>query len=192
MSTTFKHNIHEVNKKILKKYTKPRSDNDIIGPYNKYRDEYLRIYNAKKQKFLRVAKNYNDHNQKLLSSCSKSDDYDVTEEFRNELELTREDEIDYTPEFCKNCSAVLIRKRIEKPINFNAIYKRQFCTLEPWLKRYLILSKFIRIARNLIIKNRLIKVLAILKTLKDENVKRYEIEKKHDNVSYSELFERFI
>lgn len=186
-----KYNMHEVNKKILKKYVKPRQESDLLGPYNMYRDEYLKNYNDKKRKFLHIAKRYTSYNQKLLISCSKPEEYDVTTDFCNELEMARAED-DYLQEFCNNSAAVLLRKRIEKQINFNIVYQQKFCTLEPWLRRFLILSKFIRVTRNLIIKNRLIKVLAILKTLTMEDIKSYEIEKNHYNVSYSELFERFI
>lgn len=81
-------NIHEINKRILKKPIKPRSESDVLGPYNKYRDEYLKVYNERKHKFLQIVKNYKDYNKQLLTSSSKSDDYDITEEFRKELQIT--------------------------------------------------------------------------------------------------------
>lgn len=79
-------NQHEINKKILKKYIKPRPASDVLGPYNKYRDEYLEMYNEKKKRFLQLTKQYNDYNKRLLLSC-KDTDYNLTDNFHKEMQI---------------------------------------------------------------------------------------------------------
>lgn len=85
-----------------------------------------------------------------------------------------------------------MRKRIENRINYQRDYQPEFCTLEPWLKRFIILARFIRVARNIIIRNRLLKNLAILKELTEKDLEKFEKETKYHNVTYKELFEKFI
>lgn len=67
----------EVQKKIIEKPLKIRSDKELIGLHNRYRDENFEIYNSKKKQFLEASKKYNRLNQETLI-CNKRrllDDY---------------------------------------------------------------------------------------------------------------------
>lgn len=55
------------------------------------------------------------------------------------------------------------------------------------------LNRFITAARNVVLRNRLLKNLEKLRTLNEDDVAEYE--KKHrkfENVSYADVFEQFI
>lgn len=56
----------EVQKKIIENPLKVRSDKELIGPLNRYRDENFEIYNLKKKQFLEACKKYNRLNQETL------------------------------------------------------------------------------------------------------------------------------
>lgn len=85
------YNKHEVNKKILKKYTLPRSESDILGPYDRFRDENLKIYNEKKDSFQRVVKIYNDFNKTAINICKKTPQCDINGIFLKKLAVTERD-----------------------------------------------------------------------------------------------------
>lgn len=65
--------------------------------------------------------------------------------------------------------------------------------MEPWFKRYLILNRFIRAVRNTILKNRMLKNLDKLRQLEEDTVEEHaRNHKKYENVTYAEIFDRFI
>lgn len=191
-----KYTQHEVNKKILAKYQHPRHEYDILGPQDLYRDEYLSCYKNCKLKYKDAVQRYKKSNERALVTdkpvICQVDPCDIMEKVVKE---SRE---------CKGCfqksnrdepgEGRLIRKRTLREIHEKLkMIPIEMCSMEPWFRRYLILSKFIRAVRGLILKKRLIDRLIILKSLKKEDVE--ELEKKHRkcyNVSYGELFEKFL
>lgn len=74
------YNQHTINKKILNKFEKPRAESDVLGPYGKYRDEYLKTYNRKREAFKKIARKYCQHNCQMLISC-KDKKYDFEPDF---------------------------------------------------------------------------------------------------------------
>lgn len=66
------------------------------------------------------------------------------------------------------------------------------CSLEPWLRRYLILNKFIHAARVIVLRNRLLKNLEKLKKLDKDEIVKFNVCPKVYNVSYSKIFEKFL
>lgn len=66
------------------------------------------------------------------------------------------------------------------------------CSLEPWLRRYLILNKFIHAARVIVLRNRLLKNLEKLKKLDKDEIEKFNVCPKVYNVSYSKIFEKFL
>lgn len=61
------------------------------------------------------------------------------------------------------------------------------------MRRFLILSRFVLVARKVVLKNRLLKNLDILRKLTQDDVNDLESTAvKYHNVTYSELFRRFV
>lgn len=58
-------NRDEINKKIIRK-AKPLRENDILGPFDRYRDENYEIYKRKKNEFLESAREYRKNNELAL------------------------------------------------------------------------------------------------------------------------------
>lgn len=73
------------------------------------------------------------------------------------------------------------------------IEKLEVCSLEPWFKRYLKLSKFINVARKVILKNRLLKNLELFRKLDEDDIVIYEEGYiQYENVSYADIFKKFV
>ncbi|KAF2903248.1 hypothetical protein ILUMI_02944 [Ignelater luminosus] len=188
------YNINDVNKKILAKPLHLHPEKEYLGVHNKYRDEDYKIYIEKQEQFYKAAGQYKQLNKNaLLHNKNKLDMFSI-----NILRYFSECECDTLPKNMRcsnepNATGLLVRKRTIRPANKQTIKEMDICLLEPWFKRYLKLCKFIYAARTIILKNRLLKNLQILKQLDKETVAIYEKgHKKFENVSYASIFDKFI
>ncbi|KAJ8916505.1 hypothetical protein NQ315_000147 [Exocentrus adspersus] len=188
----------EVHKKIVLDPPQIRAQAELLGPGDKYRDQNFKIYNEKKKQFLDAANKYHRLNRATLI-CEK---VRRNEDYRQMLDcdfLKEEKEQVQNPENVGDGTrAVYIRKRTERVLQRGSSkapkHKRgQLCTMEPWVGRHLMLKLFIWAARTTVLKNRLLKVLAKLKTITPEDIRKLEKLKRVPlNVSYADVFERFI
>ncbi|VEN56105.1 unnamed protein product, partial [Callosobruchus maculatus] len=181
----------EVHKKIIAKGPPVRPKSDFIGPLNRYNDENHKIFTTKSEQFKQTVRHLNRLNEETWNISKKrlQEDYrallkcDFLEDDTGE-EISNED--GNTP--------VCLRKRPEREIHEKVVTEQQFiCNTEPWLKRHLVLNKFIQAARVVIVQNRLKKNLAKLKVLDEQKIAEFEdMGFNHINVSYAELFEKFL
>ncbi|XP_057657397.1 uncharacterized protein LOC130894532 [Diorhabda carinulata] len=181
----------EVHKKIIEHPPKIRPYEDQIGPYNRYNNENHEIYLKKLKQFEEARKNYNKMNEETLNSLkTRLHGYYMAAldlQFLND-ETVETEENDVREE---NSNGVLVNKRTVRKARYVPTQDKQVsCNLELWFKRYLILNKFIWAVRLVIIKNRLLKSLEILKKLDRNVIKKYEIPAYFG--SYKDIFEKFI
>ncbi|KAJ8982242.1 hypothetical protein NQ317_013544 [Molorchus minor] len=169
---------------------KIRPKEDLLGPLNKYRDENVQIYNEKRKHFFEACKKYNKRHLLLARNA-------FLEDYEKNLDLSFL--VDYDTEGSESDNSEitsqgkLIRKLSERPIHEVVEQPDDVCSIDSWFKRYLKLDKFIWAARTIVIKNRLVKVLEKLKMVTIEDIEELEKkERKYVNVSYAEIFERFI
>ncbi|XP_044763024.1 uncharacterized protein LOC123319983 [Coccinella septempunctata] len=196
-------NIDQVNKKILQRKPFVRPDYDLLNPTGNYHDEHLKMYKEKCARFADIAKKYREFNeQTFLTSKEKLlKDYEnfiegVSEDFFHLKQKETESEI--KEDFYEKMRNYEVDGRRERRRLIRNIHEKldtttnDYC-IEPWFKRYLILNKFIYYARAVVLKNRLLKNLEILKQLNHEKIQ--ELEQKHlrcRNESYSQLFAKFL
>lgn len=191
-----KYNQHEVNVRIIQKQKHPRHEYDLLLPIDLYRDEYISCYSKAKTKFREAVTNYRRANERSLATSKGS--LCETENSCNLIYNVIREARHCKSEWEKDCgdfgNGILIRKRTVRHIHSDLeVLSSSACSIEPWFKRYLILSRFIKIARGLILKRRLLSRLDVLKHLSREDVEALEgRHKKCENVSYGDLFERFI
>lgn len=199
------YNQHEVNHRILKKYSPRRSDCDFLGPYDKYGDENRRIYETKCQQFEACAKNYNRLNQNVLIHnrpiLLEERDDELTYDFLEENEEEYDQQHDNFPNEEKPVKKpIYLRKRSFRKANQTFENRLDVCCIEPWNVRYLILGKFVQAARTVLVHCRMMRNLERLKLVKksevdevDEYIKQFERkEPQYNNVAYAELFDKFI
>lgn len=60
------YNQNEVNKKILARPLKVHPENEMRGPFDRYRDEHRAIYEKKRVEFLNTANKYRRNNEMAL------------------------------------------------------------------------------------------------------------------------------
>lgn len=76
------YSIHEIQKKILNKDDRKRSDFECLGYKNKHRDENYKIYENKKRQFIETGKKYQEMNKlALLTNKVKLEDAYETLDF---------------------------------------------------------------------------------------------------------------
>ncbi|GJQ85401.1 hypothetical protein Trydic_g10175 [Trypoxylus dichotomus] len=185
------YNIHEVNKKILKK-PRDRFEFECLGYKNKYRDENFKIYENKRHQFLASARKYHEMNKiTLLTTRSKLEDAYETLDFSFLEEIPEEDLLNNEK---YESTGRLIRKRTERLFNKQPEIDHCItCFAEPWFRRYLMLDKFIQLVRAVICYGRLMKNLEKFRLLDEEKILQYETTKKQcNNVSYSKIFDQFL
>ncbi|KAF5291758.1 hypothetical protein FQA39_LY14246 [Lamprigera yunnana] len=185
------YNKDEVNKKILAKEPLTCSSKALLGQFNKCRDVEYEMYLSKKRQFLESVDTYRELNRTALY-CNKTKlDVDTDNILRYHNESSSE-----TLEPCSNSHTILLRKRTRRyihDVNASTYKRNNICLLEPWFIRYLKLCKFIYAARYIILKNRLLKNLKILKQWNESNIQYVEEQPKHfHNVAYADIFARFI
>ncbi|CAH2014760.1 unnamed protein product [Acanthoscelides obtectus] len=178
----------EIHKKITEK--EATLESEFIGPLNRYNEENHRIFNRKSEQFKEAVRQLTRLNEETFNINRKrlQNDYralvncDFLEDDTGE-EISVPDE--HTP--------VCLRKRPVRQIDEKVTKKQFVCTMEPWFKRYSILNKFIQATRVVIIQNRLRKNLEKLKVLDEKKITEFEdIGFRYINVSYPELFEKFL
>nr|CAI5866918.1 unnamed protein product [Callosobruchus analis] len=180
----------EVHKKIIAKGPPARPTSDIIGPLNRYNDENHKVFNTKREQFKETVRRLSRLNEETLKVNKKrlQEDYrallrcDFLEDDTGEEVSTEDGNV-----------PVCLRKRPEREIHEQITEKQLICNMEPWFKTHIILNKFIQAARTVIVQNRLKANLAKLKALDEQKIDEFEeIGFSHINVSYPELFEKFM
>ncbi|KAK5638063.1 hypothetical protein RI129_012358 [Pyrocoelia pectoralis] len=183
---------NDINKKILAKDARVRGENEYLGQVNKYRDEEYEVYKEKRREFLNAANLYKELNKMAIYTNRVKLDEHSNDILRYndgcEAEDTKENS--------------LLKKKLnetEKLPQGDQVKNKTntsvgVCTLEPWFVRYLKLCKFIYAARKIIIYNRLLRNLRILKTWDENSIDALEKlhENPYENVSYSHVFEKFL
>ncbi|XP_060533878.1 uncharacterized protein LOC132706527 isoform X2 [Cylas formicarius] len=131
----------EISKRITSKSRQQQPFSELADEEGRYRN--VASYDSRKKQFLAAAKRYNRMNWEILAACRPrlDDDYESLLGL-NFLDRSRED---------------------ANGQEETSIYTA--CLTEPWFRRQLILNKFIQAGRMVILKNRLIKNLEILKKL---------------------------
>nr|CAH7741867.1 unnamed protein product [Callosobruchus chinensis] len=180
----------EVHKKIIVKGSPARPKSDFIGPLNRYNDENHKIAHTKSEQFKETVRHLNRLNEETLNISKKR----LQEDYRALLKCDfLEDDTGKEIPTANEKVPVCLRKRPEREIHEQVTEKQFICSTEPWFTRHLILNKFIQAARIVIVQNRLKKNLAKLKTLDELKVAEFEeMGFRHINISYSELFEKFL
>ncbi|CAH0548783.1 unnamed protein product [Brassicogethes aeneus] len=189
-------NRHELNLRILQRRSKDRLY-DFLSPNGKYRDENYEIYKKQLQQFKDAARKYNRLNEETLVTNKKRLNQDYILELECDFLKNTADLITGCPTDChcrkmKN-NAVYTKIRTLRKVNYKPPDFSDICCVERWMKRKIILEKFVNLVRKVIIQNRASKNLQMLKTLNKEIV--HELELKHRkccNESYGELFEKFV
>ncbi|XP_028134362.1 uncharacterized protein LOC114329448 [Diabrotica virgifera virgifera] len=178
----------EVHKEIIAHPPKIRSDEDKMGPYNRYNDENREIYLEKKRMFEEACHKYAKMNADTVNTYKIR----LHENYIEGLDLCFLDNRNSKHGAPITSSGLLLKKRTERRAHEIPAQDHQIpCNVEPWFRKYLILNKFIWAARITIIKNRLLRNLNLLSRLDRESVKQYEIVRKPYFGSYKDIFEKF-
>ncbi|XP_031331741.1 uncharacterized protein LOC116162278 [Photinus pyralis] len=180
---------NDVNKRLLARETVVHNEKEYLGQLNGYRDDEYRLYKEKRCQFLNAANLYKECNKTAIYANKIKLDEHTNDILRYDRKEDREDSSRE-----RSSSGSLLRKRSYRHIhesNFNGVV---VCQLEPWFVRYLKLCKFIYAARTIIVYNRLLRNLRILKTWDESSVEALEKQptRRYDNVSYPHVFEKFL
>lgn len=194
---------NHIHKTLCTKYTPERLEVELTEGFDKYRDENLKNYKEKCEEFLACAKKYHDKNYKDLSKI-KFRGKKIEEYYNHQKYIEICDSLNY-PGSKKSEDKSFLYIEEPPPKHIGKVYRRRCsrsfdqkiptelvkCEIEPWFKRYLVLSRFIEVARRIIIKNRLLKRLEIFKQLKCLKIQNPEIlvdkELEIEYLSYPEL-----
>ncbi|XP_060533877.1 uncharacterized protein LOC132706527 isoform X1 [Cylas formicarius] len=161
----------EISKRITSKSRQQQPFSELADEEGRYRN--VASYDSRKKQFLAAAKRYNRMNWEILAACRPrlDDDYESLLGL-NFLDRSREDangqlceSSSPCPESEPNLTGQRLRRRVRRELQQEETSIYTACLTEPWFRRQLILNKFIQAGRMVILKNRLIKNLEILKKL---------------------------
>lgn len=187
----------QVHKALCQKYVRERKKTELTEAFDRYRDENLKIYKKKCEAFLESVKSYHDDNFYALthhkSSSRRTPEWECICTPRKHC--GGDDKLDLMPQKVTSTSGSTRRWRSKRYFFESPQIEAKRCEIEPWFKRYLVLSRFINVARSIIIKNRMLKRLEKLKDLRKnpDLLREYETDGFHQEfLTYPEISEKFL
>lgn len=170
--------VKDTNYILVKKNDGCLDKGELLGPLGRTWFEEDKRKCELIQDFMKEVEQTKEKNRKVITSQkifinSLKDNYlDVVhkreqdlEEFLRSLELTLEE----------NKKALYIQRRIVKDLNKTRDLEFSDEPENCWLVRKHILNKFVEAARHVLIHNRLVSRLSILKALTEENIRQFEM-----------------